>query len=140
MQVFIIMSGSGLIRYSSDEDEFNSRLVDDLIDNLNGPISLSLSHTEKSMLATVAQATLEVSYRVPTVYAIQLKPSGRAPTTISGRLRASLPDLYPNVRQSESKSRSEWYRYTSIVRSCYTRWTPFATLSSVLPEHRLGNT
>jgi hypothetical protein len=42
-----------------DEDEFNDRLVADLIERLDGQLHLPLSYSEKALLATVAQATLE---------------------------------------------------------------------------------
>lgn len=41
-------------------DDFTSAVVEDLIDRLDGPVHLPLSHLEKTLLATIAQATLEV--------------------------------------------------------------------------------
>ncbi|WVO14859.1 hypothetical protein L204_102498 [Cryptococcus depauperatus] len=43
-----------------DDDDFTSETVNDLVDKLHGPIQMSLSSSEKSFLATVAQVTLEV--------------------------------------------------------------------------------
>lgn len=41
------------------EDDFDGRAVSELVDHLDGPISIPLSHLEKSLLATIAQATVE---------------------------------------------------------------------------------
>ena len=43
-----------------DDQDFPPRLVNELIDRLDGPVRIPLNQTEKSLLATVAQATLEV--------------------------------------------------------------------------------
>lgn len=45
---------------NQDDDEFNSTIIADLIERLDGPVYIPLTNTEKSSLATVAQATLEV--------------------------------------------------------------------------------
>lgn len=45
-----------------DDDDLNDRLVADLIDRLEGCVHVPLSYAEKTQLATVAQATLEVCH------------------------------------------------------------------------------
>lgn len=60
---------------SEDEEEFSDRLVGDLVDRLDGPVILPLTYSEKSALATVAQATLEV--RSAPGLGSQLTPSRR---------------------------------------------------------------
>jgi len=49
---------------SEDEGDLTSNHVTDLVEYLDGSVILPLSQAEKSMLATIAQATVEVrSYR-----------------------------------------------------------------------------
>jgi hypothetical protein len=48
---------------SDDEDDFSPRLVSGLAKALNGKVSVALSASEKSQLATLASATFEVSWR-----------------------------------------------------------------------------
>lgn len=44
----------------SDDDEFNSDLVQELIERLDGSVIIPLTQNEKTMLAALVQATLEV--------------------------------------------------------------------------------
>lgn len=48
------------VKDDEDADEFCQSLVDDLVDRLDGPVRLPLSESDKSLLAAVAQATLEM--------------------------------------------------------------------------------
>jgi len=43
-----------------DDDDLSVNVVTDLVERLDGSVSVPLSHAEKTMLATVAQATMEV--------------------------------------------------------------------------------
>ena len=52
-----------LITYSEDT-ELNSSLVEELVERLDGNVIIPLSHPEKSMLATVAHATIEVWFKL----------------------------------------------------------------------------
>ncbi|KAL1412038.1 regulator of (H+)-ATPase in vacuolar membrane [Vanrija albida] len=45
---------------SDDDDPFNADLVQELVDKIDGPVKIPLSQVEKSLLAALAQATLEV--------------------------------------------------------------------------------
>lgn len=45
---------------ANEADDFSQATVDDLIDRLDGPVRVPLSEMDKSLLATVAQATLEM--------------------------------------------------------------------------------
>lgn len=45
---------------SEVDDEFNGQLVQELVDRLDGPVAVPLTQLEKSTLAALAQATLEV--------------------------------------------------------------------------------
>ncbi|WOO80078.1 Regulator of V-ATPase in vacuolar membrane protein 1 [Vanrija pseudolonga] len=45
---------------SDDDDPFNADLVQELVDKIDGPVKIPLSQGEKSLLAALAQATLEV--------------------------------------------------------------------------------
>lgn len=48
---------------SDHDDEFNERLVQDLLKRLDGPVRLPLSAHEKALLITVVEGTHEVSSR-----------------------------------------------------------------------------
>jgi len=43
-----------------DSDNLTPAVVTDLVERMDGAVAMTLSHTEKSMLATIAQATVEV--------------------------------------------------------------------------------
>jgi len=45
---------------ADDDDEFSEAVVQELIDRLDGPVAMPLTQSEKSTLAALAQATLEV--------------------------------------------------------------------------------
>lgn len=47
---------------SDDDDEFNDRIVNDLIRRLDGPVRLPLSTHEKALLITVIEGTHEVCH------------------------------------------------------------------------------
>jgi hypothetical protein len=44
----------------ASEDAFTLQVVSDLVDRLDGNVAIPLNHFEKSLLATIAQATLEI--------------------------------------------------------------------------------
>ena len=47
-----------------DDDEYNERLVQDLLQRLDGPVQIPLHTSEKALLATIVEGTFEVSPQI----------------------------------------------------------------------------
>ena len=141
---------------SEDDDDFNDRIVTDMIHRLDGPVHVPLSQAEKTALATVAQATLEVGVasqlsslqaslwsKRPLVYFIRatsLTP-GRATTAVPRYLWSALPRIHPNDSQREQ---APWSKRDCYAGSYCHSYIPSALLiserehSTVIQECRLG--
>lgn len=50
------------LMFSDDDDEFNERLVRDLVKRLDGPVQIPLSTSDKALLATIIEGTFEVCH------------------------------------------------------------------------------
>nr|XP_019048640.1 WD-repeat protein [Kwoniella bestiolae CBS 10118]OCF27570.1 WD-repeat protein [Kwoniella bestiolae CBS 10118] len=107
-----------------EEDEFTDRVVNDLVDRLNGKVAVPLSAPEKSFLATVAQATLEADQQRRSLdlcgmrYLISLRMyvnwdrlSSSSPTPVS----ATSP-TFPDFNQSATEDkRKNHFSFRNIV-------------------------
>ncbi|WRT63649.1 uncharacterized protein IL334_000572 [Kwoniella shivajii] len=107
-----------------DDDEFTDRVVDELVDRLNGKVAVPLTAYEKSFLATVAQATLEAEQQRRSLdicgmrYLISLRMyvnwdrlSSSSQTPVS-----AITSTYPNSpSDSLEEKRSNHFSFRNIV-------------------------
>ena len=92
---------------SDDDDEFNERLVRDLVKRLDGPVQIPLSTSDKALLATIIEGTFEVrldNHTLPDCRA-RLTHVGGTTTQGSRHLRSPILDLSRAIGEPSTSAR-----------------------------------